>query len=220
MEQLERCLKPNLGQNYVIQSLQALLLATKSAKFAEAIEEMARLDLAGPDWESRLRSAAERISLGQINKLDMAIVLLASGCSQREIGDRVASQFGGGNSLSASSKAVRRMLANSELLRNSKLLDIPLATRRKQLKIARAKLGISDNQTLSQAQAVEVLMIVIEANRNANERKGEGGNSKRPDFPQTLRRSLRMVVTPELGITDIPKLKEIIESLVKATRQG
>src|SRR5213078_4460122 len=46
LDQLEQCLKPDLAQNDVIRTLQAMLLGTKSARIAEAIQEIARLGLA------------------------------------------------------------------------------------------------------------------------------------------------------------------------------
>ena len=59
------------------------------------------------------------------------------------------------------------MLSSSELLSN--LLGIPLAARRRQLTIARAKLGIVEGQNLTLAQAIEVLKTVLEAHRKAND---------------------------------------------------
>ena len=64
LDQLEQCLKPSLAQNDVMRVLRAMLLGTKSARIAEAIQEIARLGLAGPDWAARLALVAEHTSLG------------------------------------------------------------------------------------------------------------------------------------------------------------
>ena len=82
LDQLEQCLKPSLAQTDVMRVLRAMLLGTKSARIAEAIQEIARLGLAGPDWGARLRHVAEHTSLGHINKFVMSVSLLASGSSQ------------------------------------------------------------------------------------------------------------------------------------------
>src|SRR5262245_28194762 len=73
--QIQQCLNTNLTQNDVIRALQAMLLGTKSARIAEAILEIARLGLAGSDWEARLLHVAEHTSLGQLNKFTMALAL-------------------------------------------------------------------------------------------------------------------------------------------------
>src|SRR5262245_26771775 len=89
LDQLEQCLEPNLAQNNVVRALQAILLGTKSATIAKAIQEIARLGLAGPDWRPRLLQVADHTSLGEVNKLIKAILLLAGGCSQREIAKQI-----------------------------------------------------------------------------------------------------------------------------------
>ena len=225
LDQLEQCLKPSLAQNDVMKALQAMLLATKSARIAEAIQEIARLGLAGPDWVARLVQVAEHTSLGHINKLMMSVLLLASGSSQREIADQVAAQFGGGASFSAASKAVYRMLSSSELL--SKLLGIPLAARRWHLRIARAKLGIVEGQNLTLAQAIEVLKTVVEAHRKANDGVISGCDPK-PLGASVATRRKQPRTARSLGLVDdqgrtlaqtIELLKTIVEPYVKAHKR-
>jgi hypothetical protein len=179
LDQIALCLKPNLAQNDVICGLRVMLLATKSAKIAKAIEEITRLGLAGPDWEARLHHLEEHIPLAPIHMVGMAVLLRAKGCSQREIGDRVAAHFGVDSlSFSAASKAVRRALFGSKKIVSFMMPDTPLATFRKQLKLARAKLGFADHQKLMDTQEFEVLKTVIKANGEAKKREISGRDSE------------------------------------------
>ena len=82
LAQLEPWLKPNLAQNDVVGHLVKDVLCTKSARIAEAIQEIVRLGLAGPDWGNAASRGGTHVCWGKSISSAMAHLLLASGSSQ------------------------------------------------------------------------------------------------------------------------------------------
>ena len=157
--ELEPCFKLNIVEqsNDVVVNLVVMLLYTKSAPIARAIQEIIRLGLSGPDWKKRAESVGKHISWMDLEKLLMATTLLATRASGSEIADRIAAQFGGNLSFMAASKAQYRMLHGFGSPVLDFLLKLPVAERRKGIKIARAKLGFGDGEELTPKQALAVL---------------------------------------------------------------
>jgi hypothetical protein len=167
LAELEACFKPCYyiaeQSNDVVASLIVMLLFTKSAPIARAIQEIIRLGLAGPDWRTRAARVGKHASWMNIEKTVMAVRLLATRASGREIADRIAAQFGGSLSFKAASKAQYRNLHGLGSHVIDFLLKLPLAERRRGIKIARAKLGFGDEEELTPEQTIAVLETLIGA---------------------------------------------------------
>jgi len=157
--------------NEIVRGLVLMLGCTKSAKIAEALQEIVRLGLAVPAWEARAVELCQHISLWDSDKITMALVQFAMGASQSEIADRVAARFGGNASFEAARRAIFRTLAGRELEAVKFLLRLPLGARRKELRIVRAKLGIDAGQILTVEQALEVIDTLIQAHLKARKRE-------------------------------------------------
>ena len=162
--ELEPCFKLNVVEqsNDVVVNLVVMLLYTKSAPIARAIQEIIRLGLSGSDWKERAQSVGKHVSWMDLEKLVMATTLLATRASGSEIDDRIAAQFGGSLSFSAASKAQYRMLRGFSPVLDF-LLNLPVAERRKGIKFARAKLGFGAEEELTPKQALAVLDTLLGA---------------------------------------------------------
>jgi hypothetical protein len=174
--ELEACFKLDLVErgNDVVKNLILMLLYTKSAKIAGAIQEIVRLGLAGPDWQARAARVGRHVSWMDLEKLAMAFRLFATEASVSEIANRIAAQFGGGLSFKAASKAEYRRLRRLDASVMDFLRELPLAERRRAIKIARAKVGLDSTEEPTSKQAMAVLGELIEAYLNTKKAKDRG----------------------------------------------
>ena len=181
-DQLSACLGRDVKDgNDLVKNLAELLIHTKSAKIAEAIREIIRLGLAGPDWQAKAEEMGRRIAWPDSSELSLTIDLLATGASGRKIAREIAVRYGGRASIEAASKAAyRRVRTMGPPIET--LLNIPLAERRQALKIARAKLGLNNEQAAG--RSVFVLNEVLEAYASANKRQS-------PNAPLSAKHEIR-----------------------------